>query len=186
MNATMGMMRLVHGRAAMLGLLLTGCTPDRPPPSPVQFSGLPASGSLALAKRSGFTSCINMNAVSLRCRKHRVMFLGQGPYEAAVDLRGDKGQSGFDHLVLWHDEDQRALYDALIPLHRKGWRACITGTERAGDQAIFTLPGAPVWISVDITYYGKRRLRIFPKAIAPRLSTACTPQTRLRIFNLNV
>jgi hypothetical protein len=127
-----------------------------------------------------------MDAIRLRCRKHRVMVLGKGPYQAAVDLRGSKGQSGFDHVVVWHDGDQRALYDVLVPLHRKGWRACITGTERAGDQAIFTLAEAQVWISVDISYYGKRRLRIFPKAVVPRLSSACIPQAGLEIFNLNV
>ena len=181
----MGTMRFVNG-GALLALLATACTPDRPPPAPLHFSGLPASGSLAFALRSGFTSCFNMDAIRLRCRKHGVLFQGRGPYEAAVDLRGSKGQSGFDHLVLWHDGDQRALYDALIPLHRKGWRACITGTDRAGDQAIFTLPGAQVWISVDISYYGKRRLRVFPSTVAPKVSSACIPQVGLEIFNLNV
>ncbi len=170
----------------MLGLLATGCTPNQPPPPPLTFSGLPASGSLALATRSGFTSCFNMDAIRLRCRNHRVLFLGQGPYQAAVDLRGSKGQSGFDHVVLWHDDDQRALYQVLVPLHRKGWRACVTGTERAHDQAIFTLAGAKVWISVDISYYGKRRLRVFPSTIPPKLSSECIPQAGLEIFNLKV
>ena len=170
----------------MLALLAAGCTPDRPPPPPLLFAGLPASGSLAFARELGFTACFNMDAIRVRCRKPRVSFLGHGPYEAAVDLWGSKGQSGFDHVVMWHADDQRALYDVLIPLHRRGWRACITGTERAGDQAIFTLAGAPVWISVDISYYGKRRLRIFPKPITPKLSSACIPQRGLEIFNLNV
>jgi hypothetical protein len=71
-------------------------------------------------------------------------------------------------------------------LHRLGWRDCITGTERAGDQAIFTLAGAQVWISVDISYYGKRRLRIFPSTATPKLSSKCIPQRGLEIFNLNV
>jgi hypothetical protein len=170
----------------MLALLLSGCAPDRPTPPPLHFAGLPVSGSLALAIRSGFTSCFNVDTVHLRCRKHRFLFLGQGPYEAAVDLRGSKGRSGFNHVVLWHDDDQRALYKVLIPLHRKGWRACITGTERAGDQAIFTLAGAPVWISVDISYYGKRRLRVFPSTVPHKLSSACIPQAGLEIFNLYV
>jgi hypothetical protein len=39
---------------------------------------------------------------------------------------------------------------------------------------------------VDISYYGKRRLRIFSKAVAPKLSSACIPQAGLEIFNLNV
>jgi hypothetical protein len=182
----MGAIWLVCGSAAILGLVVTACTSDQPPPPPLEFSGVPASGSLALATRSGFTSCFNVDAIRIRCRKHRVLFLGQGPYQAAIDLKGSKGQSGFDHVVLWHDEDQRALYDVLVPLYRQGWRACITGTERAGDQAIFTLAGAPVWISVDISYYGKRRLRIFPKTIAPKLSSACIPQAGLEVFNLNV
>jgi len=182
---TKGMVQFASG-AVLLALLATGCTADRPPPPPLTFAGLPTSGSLALALRLGFTSCFNMDAVRLRCRKRRVSFMGQGPFDAAVDLRGREGQSGFDHVVLWHADDQRALYDVLIPLYRDGWRACITGTERAGDQAIFTKAGAPVWVSVDISYYSKRRLRIFPKAVPPRLSTACIAQRGLEIFNLNV
>ncbi len=178
--------RFVKGSAAALILLVIGCTPNRPPPEPLEFDGLPVSGSLALAVRSGFTSCFNTDAIRFRCRKHRVQILGQGPFQAAVDLRGSKSQSGFDHVVLWHDDDQRALYDVLVPLHRLGWRDCITGTERAGDQAIFTLAGAQVWISVDISYYGKRRLRIFPSTATPKLSSKCIPQRGLEIFNLNV
>lgn len=171
---------------APLALLAAGCTPDYSPPPPITSLGLPISGSLALAQQSGFTSCFNTDAIRLRCRKHGVMFMDRGPFEAAVDLRGKGGQSGFDHVVVWHPDDQRALYDVLVPLHRNGWRACVTGTERAGDQAIFRKPGAQVWISVDISYYGKRRLRIFPDAVAPRLSSACIPQRGLEIFNLNV
>lgn len=178
--------RFVYAGAAMLGLLATGCTPDRPPPPPLLFAGLPASGSLAFARKLGFNACFNMDAIRVRCRKPRVLFLGQGPYEAAVDLSGSKGQSGFNHVVMWHADDQRALYDVLIPLYRRGWRACITGTERAGDQAIFILASASVWISVDISYYGKRRLRIFPRSVTPKLSSACIPQRGLEIFNLNV
>jgi hypothetical protein len=138
------------------------------------------------AARGGFRHCFNMDAVHVRCRRAGVTLYGRGPYEAAVDLRGSRGQSGFDHLVLWHDGDQRALYDILPSLHRRGWRLCITGTDRAGDQAIFTRKGEPVRISMDISYYGKRRLRILPLDKPQELSTRCIPQKGLSVFNLNV
>lgn len=114
------------------------------------------------------------------------MFYGHGPYEAAVDLRGSKGQSGFNHLTLWHDDDQEALYDTLVSLHRKGWRSCYTGTDRAGDQAIFTHRDVRVRISIDISYYNKRRLRVFPSWVPQKLSSPCIPNEGLGIFNLNV
>lgn len=114
------------------------------------------------------------------------MLYGHGPYEAALDLQGSNGQSGFDHLTLWHEDDQRALYKILVSLHRMGWRSCLTGAGRAGDQAIFTREGAPVRISIDISYYGERRLRIFPNWKPQRLSSRCDPNEGLGVFNLNV
>lgn len=178
----------MHTRALLLlsAFLCLGCTPNREPPPLLLFGGLPASGDIAAAKRAGFTNCFNMDAINVRCRRHGAMFLGHGPFEAAVDLRGSEGQSGFDHLTIWHDEDQRALYAVLLSLHRAGWRSCHTGSERAGDQAIFTHPSEPVRISVDISYFGERRLRVFPKWRTQKLSSACVPDEGLGMFNLNV
>lgn len=168
-----------------LALLCTACTPDRPPPAPLLFAGLPVSGDAALAARAGFRTCFNMDAVNVRCRRQAVTVLGNGPYQAAVDLRGSRGQSGFDHLTLWHDQDQRALYSILVSLHRQGWRSCHTGTDRAGDQALFTHPDAPVRISIDISYYAERRLRILPNWKPQKLSTRCVPDKGLGLFNLD-
>jgi hypothetical protein len=168
-----------------MALLCAGCTPNRLPPPVLLFAGLPVSGSLDAATRAGFSHCFNMDAINVRCRRHGVMFLGHGPYEAAVDLRGSDGQSGFDHLTLWHDDDQQALYRILVSLHRTGWRSCHTGTDVAGDQAIFTHREARVRISVDISYYGERRLRIFPSTKPQRLSSKCMPNEGLGMFNLN-
>jgi hypothetical protein len=167
-------------------LIYTGRSPVNSPPATLLFEGLPVSGDLDAALTAGFKGCFNISAVQLRCRRHRVMLYGQGPFEAAVDLRGNKGQSGFDHLILWSDEDQRSLHKVLVPLHRMGWRSCHTGTERAGDQAIFTHPDAPVHIYLDISYYNERRLRIFRKWKTPILTSRCYPNEGLGIFNMNV
>jgi hypothetical protein len=178
----------MNKRAACLfaiALLCAGCTPNRPPPPVLLFAGLPVSGSLDAATRAGFSHCFNMDAINVRCRRHGVMFLGHGPYEAAIDLRGSNGQSGFDHLTLWHDDDQQALYRILVSLHRTGWRSCHTGTDVAGDQAVFTHREARVRISVDISYYGERRLRVFPSRKPQRLSSKCIPNEGLGMFNLN-
>lgn len=98
------------------------------------------------------------------------MLFGAGPYEAAVDLLGKDGRSGFDHLTLWHDADQRALYAAIRAAVKSGWSLCYTGTDRAGDQAILSRDGEPVRIYLDISYWGKRRIRIYPEAAAPKPS----------------
>lgn len=178
--------RLPIGKAFAIALLCVGCTPNRPPPPTLLFDGLPVSGNLDAAERAGFDYCFNTNAIKVRCRRHGVMLFGNGPYEAAVDLRGSEGQSGFDHLTLWHDDDQQALYKILVSLYRMGWRSCITGTGRAGDQAIFTHEHAPVRISMDISYFGERRLRVFPSWNPQRLSSPCVPNEGLGVFNLNV
>lgn len=175
-------------RAALLllvAVLFAGCTPNRTPPPVLLFDGLPVSGDLQSAQSRGFRNCFNLDAINVRCRRHGAFVFGHGPYEAAVDLRGSKGQSGFDHLTLWHDQDQRAVYDILVSLHRAGWRSCHTGSSHAGDQAIFTHPGAAVRISVDISFYGNRRLRVFPTWKPQRLSSRCVPNEGLGIFGLN-
>lgn len=126
------------------------------------FSGLPISGTLEYAKRSGFTDCLYMDAVRLRCRKHDVSLAGQGPYEAAIDFRRSDGSGGFNQLTLWHPWDQYAVYKIRDALIRQGWFYCRTGTGQRGDQVIFTYPGKPVRISMDLSYWGKRRLRVIP------------------------
>jgi hypothetical protein len=146
----------------LAALLLAGCGPHRPPPPSSWFAGLPVSGSIADARRAGFTDCINTDAISLRCRRHSVMLEGAGPYEAALDLVGGDGSGGFDQLVLWHDHDQEAVYKVTDALEKQGWRHCNTGTEDRGDQIIYTRPGAAVRISMDLSYWDKRRLRILP------------------------
>ena len=170
----------------VLALLCASCTPNRPPPPTLLFAGLPVSGNLDDALRERFDRCFNMDAINVRCRRHGVMLYGHGPFEAAVDLRGSVGQSGFDHLTLWHDNDQDALYAVLVSLHRLGWRSCHTGTDRAGDQAIFTLRGAPVRFSIDISHFGDRRLRLFPSWKKQKLTSRCIPNEGLGIFNIDV
>lgn len=167
-------------------MLLAGCQPDRPPPPARSFLGLPISGDRASATAAGFTRCVSADAVSLRCRKSGILFLGAGPYEAALDMRGSDGQSGFRNLTLWHDDDQRALYAAILALAKRGWTFCRTGTDRAGDQAIFSKPGADVRIHMDISYWGKRRIRIFPAAAAPTPSTPCVQEPNLGLFGLSL
>ncbi|HEX9954547.1 MAG TPA: hypothetical protein VGB48_04930 [Allosphingosinicella sp.] len=144
------------------------------------------SGDRGDAARAEFRRCFNMDAINVRCRRHNVTLFGYGPFEAALDLRGSEGQSGFNYVTLWHDEDQRALYPILVDLHQAGWRSCHTGSEQAGDQAIFTRPGAPVLFSIDISYFGNRRLRIFPAGTPQKLSGPCVADDSLGIFGLNV
>ena len=58
---------------------------ERRPPASLMFGDLPVSGSLADARRAGFTACIPTNA-DMRCRREGVFFERQGPFSAAVDL----------------------------------------------------------------------------------------------------
>ncbi|HEX9964208.1 MAG TPA: hypothetical protein VGB04_04415 [Allosphingosinicella sp.] len=154
--------------------LLAGCGgPQRPPPPPLWFEGLPVSGSLADAKKAGFGRCAEDRA-SMRCRRDAVMFLGQGPYDAALDLVGSDGAGGFDQLTLWHGRDQGAVLAITAVLERQGWRSCFTGEDGKGDQAIYSLEGSPVKISMDISYWAKRRLRVIPAG--DRREKACSPE----------
>lgn len=166
-------------------LAVTGCAPNRPPPPETSFAGLPVTGDMAAARRAGFTRCINMDAVNVRCRKSGIRLFGQGPYVAALDMRGSEGQSGFRHVTVWSDEDQRALYQVPAALTGQGWRFCYTGSDRAGDQAVFEHPDVPFVMFMDISYWGKRRIRIYPRGSGPRLVGACQPAKNLSIFGLN-
>lgn len=143
-------------------LLCAGCENHRAPPPATFYHGLPVSGRLADARRAGFTDCFNLDAVHLRCRRHAMMLAGGGPYEAAVDLEGGYGEGGFDEVTLWHDRDNYAVYAIADAFERAGWKHCYTGDDHWGDQIIYVRPGAPVRVSMDVSYYAKRRLRFIP------------------------
>jgi hypothetical protein len=158
-----------RGGALMVMGVLVGCTQHRNPPSSMSFDGLPISGSLADARRAGFSDCIADN-VSMRCRRNGVRLEGRGPFNAAVDLDGSDGSGGFDQLTLWHDQDQDALSVLVDELKRRGWKECFGGG-RWGDQAIYTRKGSPVFASMDLSYWSKRRLRVIPMSRKP--ATGC-------------
>lgn len=153
----------VTGGVLIVGaILLVRCEPAFPPPPPARsFAGLPISGSRADAERAGFGRCLASN-VSLRCRRSDVRLLGQGPYEAAVDMPGSTGRAGFDHVTLWVRDDQNAVLAVGRALKARGWQVCYSGTGSRGDQAIHTRPGAAALVSIDLSYWAKRRLRVFP------------------------
>jgi len=175
------------GRATLsLALLAASCQPKRPPPPRLLFGGLPVSGDLGFAQAKGFKSCFNEDAMHVRCRQHDVMFLGQGPFEAAVDLLGGYGQSGFDQLTLWHASDNDEVYKILVSLAKAGWRYCYTGDGDRGDQAIFTHQGKQVRISMDISYWATRRLRVIPNWNKSGLSEHCIADKSLLRFGPDV
>jgi len=154
---------LKRRRTMALALLLcAGCAPHRPPPALQSYDGLPVSGSLADARRAGFAACFNYTAIDMRCRRHDVRLLGQGPYEAAVDLAGGDGGGGFAQLTLWSDGDQEALFPVTDQLEKQGWQQCMTGTDERGELLVYTRSGSPVWVAMDLSYWGKRRLRVLP------------------------
>jgi hypothetical protein len=155
----------LRGRRALAAIaapiLLAGCTPHRPPPPSRAYQGLPVSGTLADARKAGFTRCVS-DPVSMRCRRSGVRVEGQGPYEAAVDLVGSDGNGGFDILTLWSDRGENAMLDAGEALERAGWRSCIVGHDDVGEQQVYTHPGVAFFYSMDISYWMHRRLRLFP------------------------
>lgn len=178
--------KLVGRGMLPLALLAVSCQPKRPPPSRLLFGGLPVSGDLGFAQTKGFKTCFNVDAMHVRCRRHDVMFLGQGPFEAAVDLLGGYGQSGFDQLTLWHASDNEEIYKILISLAKMGWHYCYTGDGDRGDQAIFMRRGGQVRISMDISYWAKRRLRVIPNWNKTGLSEKCIPDRSLLRFGADV
>ena len=152
----------VTALAAAFPLVASCGGPDQPPPPPLAFEGLPVSGSLADAVKAGFTRCWK-DTTEMRCRRDAVRLLGFGPFNAALDLDGSDGGGGFDQLILWHDRDQNALFEVGAALETRGWRSCFTGEGNKGDQAIYTHDAAPVRFAMDLSYWGKRRLRILPE-----------------------
>lgn len=160
-------MRAILGKTRWVGcgvaLLAAGCQPPDPPPPSLAYAGLPVTGSLADAKRAGFDTCIQMDGGHLRCRRSGVMLFGEGPYEAALDLTGGDGASGFRQVTLWHDRDQSAVLKVAEALKKQGWTYRYTGDGGRGDQMILVHPGAPVHVSIDLSYWGKRRVRILPE-----------------------
>ena len=145
---------------------LASCGPPPKPPAPLMWQGLPVSGSLADARRAGFTNCHSDN-VAMRCRREGVMLAGQGPYSAAVDLKRADGAGGFHQLTLWHGQRQEAVQAIGPVLLAQGWTTCRTGTADRGDQVIYRRGGSPVRISVDASYWSKRRLRVLPELGQP-------------------
>ena len=148
--------------AIALVLALTSCQdPQRTPPPLQRFADLPVSGTLADARRDGFTACVASNT-AMRCRREGVRFEGQGPFSAAVDLPGADGSGGFDHLVLWHQTDQSALIAVVDRLRKAGWSKCLNPLgSRWADQAIYWQQGAPVFLSLDRSYWSSRRLMVY-------------------------
>lgn len=151
-----------YAGAALAFALFSSCGgPDHPPPPSLAVDGLPVSGGIADALNAGFTYCLAYTT-EMRCRRGGVVILGFGPFSAAVDLEGSDGSGGFDQVTLWHDRDQNAAIPLVTELERRGWRSCFTGEGIRGDQGIYTHPHAPVRISMDLSYWGKRRLRLIP------------------------
>lgn len=148
-------------------VLLAGCEPRQKPPAALSFDGVPVQGSLADATRAGFLNCGAMDADSMRCRRTGVYLEGQGPYSAAVDLRYSDGSGGFDLVTLWSDTDQMAVHAVGDALKAKGWSVCRNGQEDRGDQEIYTKAGSPVRISIDLSYWSKRRLRVLSELGQP-------------------
>jgi hypothetical protein len=153
-----------HIAAIMILALTAACDrePDALPPANLSFESLPVAGDLAFARSAGFTRCMELGRY-LRCRREGIEFGGSGPYHGAVDALGDEGRSGFHEVSLWSETDQSALSRVGNAMVADGWQECRTGEEDRGDQRILTKAGSPVRISIDITYWGNRRLRIIPE-----------------------
>jgi len=146
----------------LIGLFVKMHPEVRPPPPTIAFMGLPVSGTLQDAMRRGFADCSATDAVHMRCRRHNLYIESLGPYEAAVDLVGSSGEGGFDQLIIWHVRDNAAVFKIGDALRRAGWNRCYTSIGNWGDQAIYTRPGSPVRLSMDLSYWANRRLRIIP------------------------
>ena len=140
-------------------LLLAACSDPiareaaEPAEKPVAiFEGLPLSGNLATAVAAGFGQCLD-DGRSIRCSKTGVRIMGIGPVHAAIDRMGVDGR--FDHVTLWHPDDQSAMLELRDVLGRAGWQTCLTP-----DEERFWKPPSPVRLALDTNYWGKRRLVI--------------------------
>jgi len=157
----------LRGQSAFLApllvlTLLASCGEERQPPAAFLFEDLPVSGSLADARRAGFNACLSGN-VDMRCREEGVFFLRHGPFSAAVDLQGGDGAGGFDHLTLWHSSDQSALVAITNVLRDEGWSECLTPMGSGWEgQAIYQHKDSPIFIALDLTYWDRRTLKVFP------------------------
>jgi len=126
----------------------------------LSFGGLPVAGSFSDAKHAGFADCI-ANDTDMSCRRSNVTFLGKGPFYATVEFNKPDGSGGFNQLTLWHATNEGAVHEIAGELKRRGWRECFIGG-RWGDQAIYTRSGSPVFVSMDLSYWLHRRLRVIP------------------------
>ncbi|MBO9574453.1 MAG: hypothetical protein J7494_01830 [Sphingobium sp.] len=120
------------------------------------------AGNLRDALAAGFISCVDFK-VTLRCRRKDLTLMGFGPFDAAVDLAGGDGRGGFNQLTLWHIGSQDVPVDVSQYLEGHGWDSCMTSRGNWGDQHIFMRKGSRVRISIDISYYGRRRIRVIPE-----------------------
>jgi len=158
-------MSIRAGRSLALAALITSlaaCEAQRPPPALLMSGGLPISGSLAQARAAGFARCLP-DTRTMRCQRAGVSFAGLGPFNAAVDLVGGDGAGGFDYLTLWHDTDQSALIKVADHLRSTGWSECLTPEgNRWEGQAIYQRQGAPIFVALDLSYWSKRRLTLYP------------------------
>jgi hypothetical protein len=161
-RAVGGQVHRLRRLASLLVLtLLASCEEKRQPPAAFLFETLPVSGSLADARRTGFTDCVSRN-VEMRCRKEGLFFRRHGPFSAAVDLGGGDGAGGFDHLTLWHPSDQSALVAITNDLRSEGWSECLTPLGAGWEgQAIYQQKGSPVFLALDLTYWDRRTLKLF-------------------------
>lgn len=150
--------------AIIAAVLLAGHESVPPPPRAMWLGALPVQGGIVDARRAGFGHCSEGTRNKLRCRREGVLVMGQGPYSAAVDMRGSDGRGGFYQLTVWDDDDQDSVIEVGKRLKAQGWALCRTGpNENAGDQEIYTRPGSRIRFSIDISYWGKRRVRILPE-----------------------
>lgn len=154
--------------------LLASCGEKQKPPAAFSFANLPVSGSLADARRAGFTACVSHN-VEMRCRKEGVFFQRHGPFSAALDLRGGDGAGGFDYLTLWHSSDQSALVAITNVLRNEGWSECLTPIGSGWEgQGIYRNKDAPIFIALDLTYWDRRTLKVY--RVGPTEMPRCRAQ----------
>ena len=155
--------RLARLAPCLMLVALASCGKESPPPpASMTYGGLPVSGSVADARRAGFTKCIS-DGDAVSCRREGMFLEGHGPFSAGVDLEGEDGAGGFSHLTLWHPTDQSALVAVTGKLRKQGWSECLTPEgSRWADQAIYQQKDAPVFIALELSYWSTRKLTVHP------------------------